>query len=223
MSASFVAAAEQRALDACDQTMATPPSSPFAQVMALLYAQHPRLGAESPAAKLTVDCARRILLELTPVVVVDMGSGFCKAGFTFQQRPSVVFPTVVAQTNPSLVGAVGDEALAARKTHRLRRPIEHGVVTHWEDAERVWNHLFYDRLRVQPEERAVLITEPPLNPKANRERLCQIMFDTFHVPAMYLHIGAVLALYQTGRTTGVVVDSGEGATHAVPIYEGVCA
>jgi centractin len=66
----------------------------------------------------------------------------------------------------------------------------------------------------------VLLTEPPLNPRSNRDTAAQILFETFNVPALYTSIQAVLSLYASGRTTGIVLDSGDGVSHAVPVYEG---
>ncbi|XP_064423836.1 actin-1 isoform X3 [Latimeria chalumnae] len=117
---------------------------------------------------------------------------------------------------------IGEEAQAKRGVLSLKYPIEHGIVTSWDDMEKVWRHVYECELRMKTNERPVLLTEAPLNPLHNREKMTQIMFENFKVPAMYVAVQAVLALYASGRTTGMVMDSGDGVTHTVPIYEGYC-
>jgi actin-related protein len=166
--------------------------------------------------------------EEVTAVVIDNGSGMCKAGFAGDDAPRAVFPTVVGR--PKMPGImvgldqkevyVGEEAQTKRGVLKTEYPIEAGFVKNWDDMEKVWNHTIYNELRVSPEEHPCLLTEAPLNPKKNRETMTQIMFEVFNVPCLYVQQQAVLALYSSGRTTGIVLDSGEGVSNTVPIYEG---
>lgn len=166
-----------------------------------------------------------------PAVVIDNGSGTIKAGFAGEQTPKCVFPNFVG--TPKHVRLmpgdlptgelIGPKAEQHRGLLKLIHPMEHGIVSkgRWSDMEKVWNYIYSkEQLGVSPEEHPVLLTEAPLNPRKNRLDACKYLFDTMNVPAVYVSMQAVLSLFATGRTTGVVLDSGDGVTHAVPIYEG---
>ncbi|KAM9924763.1 hypothetical protein OXX80_011118 [Metschnikowia pulcherrima] len=173
-------------------------------------------------------------------IVIDNGSGNIKAGFAGEEKPRSFAPSFVGRPKyqkimaGSSLSAIEENALKYNNTHtyigdvaqqyrgllRLSYPLEHGVVTNWDDMERVWHYTYSRHLKAAPEDHPLLITEAPLNPRANRDQMCQVLFETFNVPCAYVSIQAVLSLYASGRTTGVVVDSGDGVTHVVPVYDG---
>lgn len=99
-------------------------------------------------------------------------------------------------------------------------PVENGIITDWDDMNRIWHHTFESELKVDPKEHPVLLVASPHNPTAAREVILQSMFEYFQVPALYLANQYVLALCASGRTSGVVMDSGDGVSHAVPVLEG---
>ncbi|KAG7378731.1 Alpha-centractin [Phytophthora pseudosyringae] len=164
-------------------------------------------------------------------LVIDNGSGLMKAGFAGGETPQVVFPSFVGTTKHTRMmpgGAyeggdvfVGNRVQHHRGLFKIQYAMEHGVVTDWNSMHRIWQHVYSkDMLNVQSEDHPVLLTEAPLNPVANRQRAGEVFFEAFNVPSLFVSPQAVLSLYASGRTTGVVLDVGDGVAHVVPVYEG---
>lgn len=167
-----------------------------------------------------------------PTVVIDNGSGMCKVGIGSENDPTAVFPTIVGRPGKTPVFGpdrketlfIGNDALpkaaGAASTMYLTHPIERGMITNWDDMEKIWHHCFFNELKVAPEEHSCLLTEAPLTPKANREKMTELMFDKFNFKNFYVITSAALSLQATARTTGIAVDIGDGVGHIIPIYEG---
>ncbi|KAJ1812567.1 Arp2/3 complex subunit, actin nucleation center [Coemansia sp. RSA 2598] len=168
------------------------------------------------------------------VLVMDLGTGFVKVGHAGTNFPAHVFPSVVGRPMLRAEEAttvadvpyevkdinVGDEAAALRAVLDMSYPLENGIIKNWEDMQHVWDYTFFEKLKADPTQSKILLTEAPLNPRANREKMCEVMFERYGFQGVYVAIQAVLTLYAQGLLTGVVIDSGDGVTHIIPVYQG---
>lgn len=169
--------------------------------------------------------------KMSNTIVCDNGTGFVKVGFAGENFPRSIFPSMVGR--PILRAEeevadgivlkdvmVGEDASRVRSSLEVTYPVENGIVKNWEDMEHLWNYTFFDNMKINPADTKIMLTEPPLNPKANREKLIQYMFETYGFAGAHVSIQAMLTLYAQGLVTGVVVDTGDGVTHVVPVYDG---
>jgi len=161
--------------------------------------------------------------------VCDNGTGFMKIGFAGENFPTKSFPTMVGRpvlrseermTDIQLKDImVGDECEKARSNLEITYPIDNGKINNWEDMNKLWDHAFYDQLKVDPTSTKILLTEAPMNPRENREKMTQALFEHYNFAYVHVDVQAVLVLYSQGLMTGVVVDSGDGVTHVVPVFD----
>jgi len=166
------------------------------------------------------------------VIVCDNGTGFVKCGYAGTNFPAHIFPSLVGRpiirAKNNKIGdveikdlMVGNEASALRSYLECNYPMENGIVRNWEDMEHIWDHTFGpEKLNIDPTNSKVLLTEPPLNPLRNREKMIEVMFEKYGFDSVYIAIQAVLTLYSQGLLTGVVLDAGDGVSHICPVYEG---
>ncbi|KAL7872636.1 hypothetical protein SRHO_G00076190 [Serrasalmus rhombeus] len=186
-----------------------------------------RTMCRSPVLQQQLQISTREMSDYLTPVVLDTGSGLVKAGFADQDLPSVIFPTAVGLPKYEEVMSgsaerdvyVGHEAQHMRGVLTLHYPMKNGIISNWDQMETIWQHVF-QQLRVDAEDHPVLLTEGVMNPQVNRQRMVQLMFESFNIPLTFIALQPVLALYAAGRTTGVVFDSGDGVSHSVPVFDG---
>ncbi|XP_073915167.1 uncharacterized protein [Castor canadensis] len=151
-------------------------------------------------------------------IVIDTGTGFTKCGLAGENHVLSVVPSQVQMLQHP---AQGQPRYVVPENQEGSYPVlNRGVVSDWDALEVLWQHLFYCRLGVQPEELAVLVADSPISPRTNREKVAEILFEHFHVPAMQTVHQALLTLYAYGRTTGLVLGSGHGTSYVAPILTG---
>lgn len=171
-------------------------------------------------------------------LIVDTGSGTIRVGWSGSMEPCLTFPSVVATYGE--ISKVGEFSISQSDVNskyksknnnkrnqinvpvfKLIYPIENGVVKDWDAMTLLWEHIFKVlKIRKSIRRRSVLLSEPPSNPKSNREMMVDLLFRKFKVSQIYIAPQPILALFSSGRTEGVVLDCGECVTQVVPVYDG---
>ena len=171
-------------------------------------------------------------------VVVDIGTGTIKAGFSGQDLPLVVIPTVMGEKEIEIDAGIGqqnqneqvkkksektfgNEAFAKRaEMDQLFHPVKRGIIEDYDKLDDILTHIFHTELGVDPRSMNVLLTDCPLSTKEHKMKIAEIMFTKHKVKSLALQNTAVLSLFSTGTTTGLVAECGEGVTYTVPVFEG---
>ena len=167
-------------------------------------------------------------LDIKPNIIIDLGTGYCKSGFSTDEIPSSIISCLVGKPKyaSGRVGFdkkkffVGKEASAISGVLNINNPVSEGVINNWDDIEKLLGYIFSSELKVDPNEYNILLTETPMNPKENKEKLAQIMFENFNVQRCYIALESLLSLFSAGKDTGISVDIGDGISSFVPIYYG---
>ncbi len=162
-------------------------------------------------------------------IVMDIGTALSKIGFAGEDNPNLIVPTFPKSpigARPSVIrplkerNEIGPLSLIQKNFSQGKSPLERGIITDWVVIERFLQSVFYNLLRIDPTTHPVILSETPLNPVEIRNKMAHLMFEKFGVPSLLIIMQPALSLYASGRTTGCIVDIGEGVTKVVPISEG---
>ncbi|KAH0790463.1 actin [Histomonas meleagridis] len=162
--------------------------------------------------------------EEVQTIVIDNGSSMCRVGFAGMSYPCLKFPSVVGEPKINNINNlngiyIGDDAFKLDHVLAIRNAINNGNVTDWEKIEKIYSYTF-DILKVNSHEHPVILTETVPNSQANCEKMEEILFETFEVPALHIDNQALFSCFSNGCDTGIVLESGDGVTQIVPVYEG---
>ncbi|EFC40143.1 hypothetical protein NAEGRDRAFT_60842 [Naegleria gruberi] len=176
---------------------------------------------------------------IPPAISIDIGSGRFKCGFSGEEAPLFDMPTICGRTATSPMHYYnghrttgyqakpdkpddkffGEEVLLQRSYLTMNYFIENGVVVNWDNYEYAMHHMLYKKMKVEPECHPVILNSLPHNPRADKEKATQIMFETFNIPAIYFANSAQMALFASGRTFGVSLLCGDGVSLVAPFTD----
>nr|XP_023650617.1 actin-like protein 6B isoform X2 [Paramormyrops kingsleyae] len=170
-------------------------------------------------------------------LVFDIGSFSTRAGYAGEDCPKADFPTslgvqVDEEGGGELAGeqekATGGRTFyldtntlhVARAGVETVSPLKNGMIEDWEAFRAILDHTYCKHIKSEPSLHPVLMSEAPWNTRVKREKLTELMFEHYNIPAFFLCKTAVLTAFANGRATGLVLDSGATHTTAIPVHDG---
>lgn len=162
--------------------------------------------------------------QLPTPIILDIGSGTSKCGIGGDNIPTIVFPTLVGKQKNTISlekeQYIGTEVWEKRGVLNISKPIEKGTIVNWDDLEFIYNHIFLDKLKIDSSSHPILHTIYPHESKVNKEKMTLVLFESFNTPGFLNCAQPLLSLYATGKTHGIVVESGEEITSIMTFSEG---
>jgi actin len=165
-------------------------------------------------------------------IVIDLGSAFTKIGFSGEDLPRAIVPSIYSSLRPD---PNKTEINLEKNPHLYGYDIFNDKDKHMYnvkylkqgDHEEVIDHDFYyllddyfKRENISTSDYNIIINASPVKNKKNIMALTRLFLDEFNFKGLSIINSSSLALFATGRTSGLVVDCGESQTQIVPIYEG---
>ena len=166
-----------------------------------------------------------------PVVVFDNGSGYLKAGLSNEETPKITMPALIGRPmlrfKEKLEDKVlkeimiGDEVIPFRPLLELSYPMKEGIIVNEDDMATLWDYCIKQKLEVKGDlnDKKILLTEAPFNPIENKLKMAKIVFEQLGFGFFNIETQAKLTLYCEALQTGIILDSGDGVTHCIPIFE----
>uniref|UniRef100_A0A7N9CX68 Actin-like protein 6B n=3 Tax=Macaca TaxID=9539 RepID=A0A7N9CX68_MACFA len=176
------------------------------------------------------------LTDEVGALVFDIGSFSVRAGYAGEDCPKADFPTTVGLLAAEEGGGLeleGDKEKKGKIFHidtnalhvprdgaEVMSPLKNGMIEDWECFRAILDHTYSKHVKSEPNLHPVLMSEAPWNTRAKREKLTELMFEQYNIPAFFLCKTAVLTAFANGRSTGLVLDSGATHTTAIPVHDG---
>lgn len=161
-----------------------------------------------------------------PTILIELGTGNCKIGFSGEDEPFDVFQTLIGKSGNNYRYKNNEKYFLGHEVEEnfgylnISFPIENGIIKDWDAFEKLIEYTYKKEFKLSSEIHNLLLSEAPLTSNKQREKIAEILFEKFKIPGLAFICKSILALYNYGLFSSLVHGSGEGVTYFYPVYDG---